>query len=410
MNCFWKALILEIIFFVFLFIGSQYVLPRDSYVKLLLVGRNFGKWALYAILYSIVGFCVWSILGSHVIYPFLNAVLVLDDDVAEEGPATGPPQPPHDAESLVSVPETRSNHGVRGFLATMDTIFTLAAFALVSAAFVRPEDSGILIGTYQALERVVRHVGISVVVVVGPPLILFAPTLIIWTIVKRLSVEPHKAYWSRALRVFRRIYIGTFLYLLAIEGFSSYQPFIHLIWQAEHLSRLFRWIGLAAYSFGVLWLLTDTTTSYFLYRGLALLLSKPVKPPGPPHTLANICVLLLLPIAMLCNSYLYAAKGLASAALAILRATGGVLAVFVFDFCVYWTYYFWPNGQDFQLSAVDLMAIELVGFTIRDASGKTQWDRNWESEREARTAGEKLESAPAGPTEAEKSREPVVRG
>ncbi|KAJ7893454.1 hypothetical protein B0H14DRAFT_2559859 [Mycena olivaceomarginata] len=114
-------------------------------------------------------------------------------------------------------------------------------------------------------------------IIVAPPIVVFAPLLIFWTIVKRLDVEPHKTSWSYALKIFSRIY----RMLSLLEGLSYYHTLDHLAWQAGLLSRLFRWIEWAAYAFGVLWLSTDKIGSFFVRRGLAYASTTPE--PGPDN-------------------------------------------------------------------------------------------------------------------------------
>ncbi|KAF7352282.1 hypothetical protein MVEN_01191900 [Mycena venus] len=437
-----RATVLSTIALFFVFVVG-YTTPRKRYLPIVLFLERIFDTALYGFLYFLVGFLLWSVLVSHVILPLLNAVLEKEGD--ESGPDAEVSRQPHDEESLVpegtSGADDQSNNGFRGYLSTAGDVLYLVAVAVISAALVRPKRSSILLGTWQVLARVLHHTGIITAIIFGVPLVVFAPLLIIWTIVKRLAIEPHKTSWSYALKIFARIYVGTFVYVLAIEGISLFQPreavFGHLVWQAGLLSRLFSWTGFAAYPFGMLWLLTDKTASYFLRRGLSLVSAtlKP-RPPTPLfHSLFKFMRLLLLPIVMICNSYIYDAshlsEGLISALIIVAWLTVGVLAVFVFDVLIYWTYFFWSVRRRARSeshtpsetpprersSPTDVMAVALVGLAVRDPSGKTLWDTMRktnqhleEADPDISTASEKLvggTKAEATSMEREKA-EPVV--
>jgi hypothetical protein len=169
-------------------------------------------------------------------------------DIAIEDSNTELARQPRDEESL---PESggdneSADHGFRdlGFL------FAFGVMTVVTAALARPKSLGTLSRTYHVLKQVAGHTQQQLL---WPPIVVFAPLLIFWTIVKRLDVEPHKTCWSYALKIFSRIY----RMLSLLEGLSYYHTLDHLAWQAGLLSRLFRWIEWAAYAFGVLWLLTD---------------------------------------------------------------------------------------------------------------------------------------------------------
>lgn len=440
---------LKIIIFAFIVV-VLYMTPRTTrYLPILMAVNRLVDSALYGFLYVVIGYSLWSVFVSCVLLPLLNAVLENSEETSVEGGGSRSDaelsRQPHDEESLV--PENvagQSNRGFRGFLSTMGDILTIAAITITAASLVRPKRSGIFLGTYQVLARTVRHAGITITIIVGPPLVVSAPLLIIWVIVKRLGVEPHKTSWSYPLKISKRIYVGTFLYLLTIEEISLLpQPQAsslkavlgHLAWQAGLLSRLYSWIGLGAYAFGILWWLTDKTASYFIRRGFAILSAKLEPRALLPcfHDVIYCARLLLLPIAMISDSYLYdastASEGLTCAAITVAWATVGVSAVFVFDVLVYWTYIFWSgrrvrsNSQapEKRSSPADVMAVALVGFAIRDTSGKTLWDKMEKSGPEGvedpakvPTGSEKLESEPEAQAalteteETEKGSETVV--
>ncbi|KAJ7462025.1 hypothetical protein FB451DRAFT_1267523 [Mycena latifolia] len=254
-------------------------------------------------------------------------------------------------------------------------------------------------GTFKVLMTVAGYTGLAAAVLLCPSLLVSAPLLIIWAIAKRLTVEPYKSSWYRVITVCTRIIASIFAYLLVIETITFYQPPLlepvvaHLAWQAELLSALWKWFGLAAYASVILCISTDKTARYFLDRALLKLSLEPI-PPAAPRGGYDILILaaqyIILPIGMICNSYIRSASlaldGLVSAAIVVAWITVGVLALFVLDVLVYWAYFFWAGRQRSQSesttasdaqagrsSPIDTMAIALFAFTIRDATGKTPW-------------------------------------
>ncbi|KAJ6594677.1 hypothetical protein B0H19DRAFT_67993 [Mycena capillaripes] len=111
------------------------------------------------------------------------------------------------------------------------------------------------------------------------------PLLIIWIIIKRVTAEPYKTSWARRKRLAIRTTGGVFLYLLALECISLYAPLRsapvlqRLVWQAGPLSRAGKWFGLCVYGVSTLWICTNHTGGYFVYRGARRVGAKITPPP-----------------------------------------------------------------------------------------------------------------------------------
>ncbi|KAJ7462059.1 hypothetical protein FB451DRAFT_1371091 [Mycena latifolia] len=356
-----------------------YIRLRAHYPDSVRVLHKLVELALNTFLHALIAF-VFVLL---VIVPLLSALLGDDDDENSDAAPASVRLPPNDEESLVPSsesepqggPEEELSRGVRGFLEQLGNNAFFAGLAFFAAWVLRPTGASILGGTFQVLMTVA---GYTTVAILCPSLIVSAPLLIIWVMVRRLTVEPHKSSWYRAIRVCTRITAGIFAYLLVIETITFYQPpllepvIAHLAWQAELLS---------------------APSKYFLDRALLKLSLEPIPPAAPRRgydSLVLVAQYIILPIGMICNGYICSASlaldGLVSAAIVIAWITVGVLALFVLDVLVYWAYFFWAGRQRSQSesttasdaqagrsSPIDTMAIALFAFTIRDATGKTPW-------------------------------------
>ncbi|KAJ7688675.1 hypothetical protein B0H17DRAFT_1202766 [Mycena rosella] len=340
-----------------------------------------------------IGIFILGALVSLVIIPLLSALFGNTPDGVPVRP------PPNDEESRALVPDpvgqsgpAKPNRGLRGFLSELGAIFAPVGAALTSVLLLRPRDASLLQGIIAVLMLVIKDTGMAIAVLFCTTLLVSAPLLIIWVLVRRLSVEPYKSSWYRILAVCTRITFGVVLYLLAIEDLTLYQlarleaVVPHLTWQASLLSELCRSFGL----------------EYFLDRAL-IKLSPETRPPEPGllyprlyQGLMNFARFIPLPIAMICNGHLRsassAAAGLVSAAIFIAWITASVLALCVFDVLVYWTYFFWasrresqpdsPMASKLRPSPADTMAVALFRFAVPDSTGQTIGERGKSRELE----------------------------
>ncbi|KAK7053981.1 hypothetical protein R3P38DRAFT_2853573 [Favolaschia claudopus] len=369
-----------------------HVLP--SVLKALGVLNRIADLSLYAFLYCVIGGGILLVVVTFALIPLLDAVI---DDPEKKTREPKPTRQPHDQESLVpeNVEEQSKNRLGKILLGGLEDILAIGALIAAAAFFVRPKHSGILLGTYQVLEMVVRHTTLAVAAIVGSALVILAPLLIIFAIINRLNVEPHRTAWYNALKAFHKVYIGAFLYVLAIEALSSVLAFDPVSWQAAHLSILFRWIGYAAYSFGLLWALTDSAGAYLLLRGFVILSIKPQPLPKTPRsrTISKFAQLILLPIAMIYNGAIFAAQGATSTPTTIGWITLCTFTACLVDFALYWIYFFVhallrrrsrahaaADDPEKQYTTLDLLAASLVTMTVRNASGQTLLDQWNEAE------------------------------
>ncbi|KAJ7334750.1 hypothetical protein DFH08DRAFT_965497 [Mycena albidolilacea] len=258
--------------------------------------------------------------------------------------------------------------------------------------------------TIELAIRVFTHTGIATAILTGPPLILCIPLLMLLvatkrltspfflvegldgsstadTVVfespeKRLTFEPHKSVWLRAIRRCVGLGCGGFLYLLSLEGLARYPPPLplrvleHLAWQAAALAPLFKWLGLCTYATLLMWILADSVARYLL--DIAVEKVRPDPSPPPPPTLLQRLVRRLhtalcfaVPAAMVCNG----SDGLPWATATLAWTTCGVLAVFSLDFLGFWMYLYWtrrPSGDQQWKTPVDIMALYVFEFTVRD--------------------------------------------
>ncbi|KAK7062328.1 hypothetical protein R3P38DRAFT_3341019 [Favolaschia claudopus] len=374
-------------------VAARYILRKlpsnvlPYVLKVLGVLNRIADLSLYAFLYCVIGGGILLVVVTFALIPLLDAVM----DNPEKNREPKPTRQPHDQESLVpeNVEEQSHNRLGKMLLGGLKDILAIGAMIAAAAFFVRPKHSGILLGTYQVLEMVARHTTLAVAAIVGSALVILAPLLIIFAIINRLNVEPHRTVWYNALKAFRRVYIGAFLYVLAIEALSSVLAFDHVSWQAAHLSILFRWIGYAAYSFGLLWALTDGAGAYLLLRGFVLLSIKPQPLPRTPRsrTIFKFAQLILLPIAMIYNGAIFVSQGATSATTTIGWITLYTFTVCLVDFALYWIYFFVRRRSaakaatnEKQYTTLDLLAASLVTMTVRNASGQTLLDQWNEAE------------------------------
>ncbi|KAJ6536708.1 hypothetical protein DFH09DRAFT_1178558 [Mycena vulgaris] len=364
---------------IFIFIGTYgYLYLRRRYPSsvLAVATGSLVNVALYSFIYLVAGYAVANILISFVIIPLLSALV---DDAGEE--SQEPVGQPTDEESLVPErgPEEPSRD-LRGVLSLLAAIFIFPGLAIRAASVLRPSGTGFLLGTWRVLMPVLQHTGMVAGALFFPPLLVSAPLIIIWAIVKRITVEPHKSSWSHVTALSTRITVGTFLYLLAIEGVSLYQPahletvVPHLAWQATLLSELFKWLGLGAYACASLWYFTDKAAEY-LFNRAAIYLSLQLDPPVPKPLykgLQKIAQFILFPIAMICHGYMRSpSKGIVSAAIFI---AGSPLA---HDNTAA------SDAPADQSSVLDIMAVALIGYTVRDKTGKTFWEQVHEKGEDA---------------------------
>ncbi|KAJ6536729.1 hypothetical protein DFH09DRAFT_1178615 [Mycena vulgaris] len=355
--------------------------------------------ALYYFLCLVVAYAVLKILISFVFIP----LAALIDDAGEE--SQEPVGQPTDEESLVPErgPEEPSC-GLRGVLSLLADVFIFAGLVIGAASVLRPRGTGFLLGTWRVLMIVLMIVLLAIGKIAGMvvgalfflPLLVSAPLIIIWAIAERITVEPHKSSWSHATALSTRITVGTFLYLLVIEGVSLYQPahletvVPHLAWQATLLSELFKWLGLGAYTCASLWHFTDIAARYLVNRAVICLSLRWQIAPQPLYKgFQNIA---------------HPSKGIVSAAIVIAWITAGVFALLLFDVLVYWSYFYWghrqrqrraqsdtttppasdePGDQVLVLYILDIMAITLFGNAIRDKTGRGLWDQMREEEEGA---------------------------
>ncbi|KAJ7902719.1 hypothetical protein B0H14DRAFT_2555219 [Mycena olivaceomarginata] len=255
--------------------------------------------------------------------------------------------------------------------------------------------------TIELAIRVFTHTGIAIAILTGPPLLPCIPLLMLWVAAKRLTFEPHKSVWLRAIRRCVALGCGGFLYLLSLEALARYPPplppsvLAHLARQAAALAPLFTWLGLCAHATLLMWVLTDAAARALLDRAVEKVMPDPAPPPPPtlPQRLArrlHTAACFAPPAAMVCSG----PDGLPWAGAALAWTTGGVLTVFALDLLGFWMYFYWarrPRGEQQQWKTpVDIMALYVFGFTVRDwprAAGETK------GEGEIVDAGEDKEKA-----------------
>ncbi|KAJ7462032.1 hypothetical protein FB451DRAFT_1267542 [Mycena latifolia] len=352
--------------------------------------------ALNSLLYLIVGRILLSALVSLTILPLVSALVEDSPDAASVRPK--------DEESLVPDVETQSSPEVdeadrplRGIHLVLGTIFVLVSLVLVALllAFTSSAASAprrryttryailqeIWERSFQLFKTVVENTGTAAAVVLSPPLLLFAPILILMVAVARLKNKPQTNVWARVIIACTRLTVGVFVYLLAIEGLNLYQParleavLPHLARQAALLSDLYKWLGLGAYAYGTLWFFTDRTAVYFCARAVTKLKLQRKTPltPGPRYlALLKLVRVTRLPLAMICNGYMCSAPraldGLGFAAIIIACITTGVLALFLVDLAVYWMCCFIWKGSttasdiETDWSVADAMAVTVFAF------------------------------------------------
>ncbi|KAJ6617971.1 hypothetical protein B0H10DRAFT_1281147 [Mycena sp. CBHHK59/15] len=418
----------------------------------------FLAFALTSFLYIVIAFGLFTALSQLVIIPLLS-FLAGDDESAEETEGSTESdmtsRQPHDEESL-PVEDSRGNsentRGLRGWWSRTWPFLVLASLILPVASSLRPKGTPFFIGSFQVITRVGKFSGIALAVIFAPLLVPSVPLLIVWTIVKRLTIEPYKTSWYRIVALSNRTINGAFLYLLVLEGVSLHGPpsftvVQRLAWQATPLSLFFKWFGICAYAAVLIWVLTDRTALYLLNR-TAHKLNVPKNPPAPVP-LYQVLILLaqyvLLPISMVLNGYVYTSRSRASetlipATIVLAWTTLGVFAVFLFDLFVYWMYFFCgarrssnpiyvqepetAQGSEIAPEAesessksppvpdmrngdwsnpLDVIGLSIFGFAVRDKDGKTIWDQQNEKLAEERQRSHK----PDGDVKSELDREGI---
>ncbi|KAJ7018383.1 hypothetical protein C8F04DRAFT_1151782 [Mycena alexandri] len=368
--------------------------------------KAFFSYLFTVYLYLMVGITLLGLVQTVVITP-LDQALSEDERVPEPDPA--PARRPHDEESLIHSPDSDPDDTEpfceQIFVLRAILLSLVAASLFVTAAAVRPARTGVLLGAYQVLTRVVVR---TAAVLLGPALVIFAPIIILWIKVTQIGDE-HKSLWYN-FTICRRIIIAVFVYLLAVEGILLFRPpatetvLAHLAWQASLLSPFFDWLGCSAYPLTLLCFFTDQVGVYFLHRGKKYLrdhgLVKAAKPTtavghgSKIHPVVDLVASFIVPLAMICNGYVNNTpsiqEGLTSTALLIVLNTVTILSIFLFDLALYWTYYYCisrRSAEEDRSSPADVMAISMVAFAVRDTrTGQpvwktfSKWNKRWEEQ------------------------------
>ncbi|KAJ7167759.1 hypothetical protein C8R46DRAFT_256507 [Mycena filopes] len=372
-------------------------------------------------LYFVVALTLLGIVQTVVLTP-LDKALSEEDGNERVNPEPEPIRPrPHDEESLINAPDSEPEDAEsfcdQIFVLRAIVLFLVAGTLFAVAATVRPARTGVLLGSYHVLRRVVGH---TAAVFLGPPVVIFAPIFILWVKAKRLGAE---SAWFRNFTICRRVITASFVYLLAMEGTICYRwppseaILAHLTWQASLLSPLFDWLGFGAYPLALLWFFTDKAGVYLLRRGMKYLRDNNCFKPGPakapaaaapsPRPVAALTQILLdlVPVAMLCNASITAAptlaEGLTSAAIRIALTTLATLSIFLFDLAIYWSYYYALDRKREGPSPADVMAISVVALVVRDpATGQpmwktfSKWMKTWEEQAAESAASDSKAKAP----------------
>ncbi|KAJ6594675.1 hypothetical protein B0H19DRAFT_1225740 [Mycena capillaripes] len=412
-----------------LLVEFVYLIMRYRYPTKLPFIHTLVDWILTVILYLIAAAALLIAFITLVIEPLASYWGIEEEEKPEDsqdGAIEGTSHQPYDEESLATADSNTPKLGARRILSICEGILSFFVVIFTIAGLLLPRGTPIIKGSLQLIGRFFKYTAMGGAALLGLLLLPGIPLLIIWIIIKRVTAEPYKTSWARRKRLAIRTTGGVFLYLLALECISLYAPLRsapvlqRLVWQAGPLSRAGKWFGLCVYGVSTLWMCTNHTGGYFVYRGARKVGAK-ITPPPQTRLRRNICEFILLPAAMVYNGDAYAAAQAISmisykaaisdvlrymfvmanlSAPALLGWTTLVVAVFLLDLLGYWLFYVWSGWNQVRdetwRSPLDVMSIHLFAFCVRYTDGETLCDK-WEKEAAAAksvvTDGAKSESA-----------------
>jgi hypothetical protein len=128
--------------------------------------------------------------------------------------------------------------------------------------------------------------------------------------------------------------------------------------------------------------LTDHTAGYLLNRALnELLIPIPLRTKSPYQRLVSFTLLVVFPLAMIFNGYIFSSPPPAwdafiSTAIFIAWITLGVIVDFLFDFFTYLAFFVWAvrdeamRKEGARMTALEAMASSVFGFIVGDLTGR----------------------------------------
>ncbi|KAJ7054978.1 hypothetical protein C8F01DRAFT_1234799 [Mycena amicta] len=238
------------------------------------------------------------------------------------------------------------------------------------ASILRQQGSTVIEGTYPVIRRVVLHSVTALTAALTFAFLLALPLLMVWIVVRRLTVEPYKHTWAQRTARTTRLCARAFFVLLAFEWLAIVDvPLLRVVGVSK-------WLGLTAFTAAGLWLFCDRTTAYFL-RKVVVTLTLPRKPyTVSPHNSSSSdhwARFMLFPATVVVNAYLQPSWCLH----ALLRWP----SIVALDILIYWMYFRFrvsPTvpSKSTHYSTTERMAVSLAEFSVRDDDGRTTWDKD----------------------------------
>ncbi|KAJ7054975.1 hypothetical protein C8F01DRAFT_1160533 [Mycena amicta] len=250
------------------------------------------------------------------------------------------------------------------------------------ASILREQGSTVVEGTYPVIRRVVLHSVTALTAALTFAFLLALPLLMVWIVVRRLTVEPYKHTWTQRTARTTRLCARALFVLLTFEWLAIVDvPLLRVVGVSK-------WLGLTAFTAAGLWFFCDRTAAYFL-RKAVVTLTLPRKPyTVSPHNSSSSdhwVHFMLSPATLVFNAYVYtattASAGIASAFMALACATGLAFSIVALDILIYWMYFRFrvsptvPSNST-HYSTTERMAVFLAEFSVRDGDGRTTWDKD----------------------------------
>nr|GAT59715.1 predicted protein [Mycena chlorophos] len=283
-------------------------------------------------------------------------------------------------ECLLDAPVHSRSRGVRPKVPPWQLCAVFGGLPVVVGSILREQGSETIPGTYVVLKDAVvpllRCLGVAILAA----FVVFVPLLVVWVVSRRLTVKPYKRKWSRRTSSALRLTSNAFFALLAFEWMHSKHP------QQTDLASVLntsKWIGLAAYVGAAIWFFSDRAATFFLRKALAILKLPPTPVKSfntlPPDLSHHWVQFVFFPMAVVLNAYVYTGTSTIAGVAWTIGALGAstVLAFYIvlLDILIYRLFCDFLPVPSAEYSTTDIMAIHLAQFCLRDAEGKTGWER-----------------------------------
>ncbi|KAF7332655.1 hypothetical protein MKEN_00148300 [Mycena kentingensis (nom. inval.)] len=314
--------------------GVACVLPSRSALRTLV--RDVADLASLAAVYVSVALALVWIAFNYALSPLLNALFSL---------------PKSDAE--------RSGRELVPFW-KFGPVFASVPFA--AASTIRGPTTGFVLGTLRVILHVAARSSTVLVILFLAAFLLGLPLLILFIIVKRLSVDPHRRVWTRRNNVAADLVINTCLFILPFEyaalllGRQSRQVAL--------LAAMSKWGGLAAYTLAAVWFFCDRAAVYFFRKAIPRLMltrkrTKRRRLAQADDGTVQWLRFVVFPAILVLNGFICSSDTpVLSNVLTLACATALAFTLVVFDI---------------------IMGIYLATYAVRDETGKTVWEkRGWE--------------------------------